>query len=204
MCLSVRARFFGSEVLVLSIYNPKRAGVEWTSGSEQCSSYQSDTRLQNNIHVGGSFCVACQCFHVNSSWCIQTERASGRLQPGTNHLSITSVQLPQRIYLLLWFCFTLSPLSACCGHLPRQSACDVHEMIPRWLEHLPQILEKFWSQHGHLHWMLEQGTFRTWWRTSHSSAEVESKKGCMRRFITSPLDVYFTHLFEFMRRMWDA
>lgn len=83
-----------------SIYNQKRTGVEWTSGSEQCSSYQSDTRLQNNIHVGGSFCVACQCFHVNSSWCIQTERASGRLQPEPKHLSITSTKYLSALLVL--------------------------------------------------------------------------------------------------------
>lgn len=80
--------------LVIKRKNGAQAGVEQTSGSEQRFSYQSNTGLQDNIHVGSCFNVARQCFHVNSFWRIHTERASWGFQPKATQLSIMGVQRP--------------------------------------------------------------------------------------------------------------
>lgn len=84
---------------------PKKQNLKlicWRLRREHCFSYQSYSRLQNDVHVRSSFNVAGQRFEINSFWRLQSERASRRLQPKTKRLSITSTCLMficPRIYL---------------------------------------------------------------------------------------------------------
>lgn len=75
----------------------------YNNKNDQLFSYQSITRLQNDIHVGRHFNVARHSFDMNSFRCVHTERASRRLQPKRKkHPSLMETAIIHIVFLCFY------------------------------------------------------------------------------------------------------